>query len=74
MRRKIIFVKENYIGDDLKQIVVRYTDTLGKATAIYNPLCVPKYVQTFMEKRKKEVFSTEYDKKTFGLTVYIYRK
>lgn len=72
--RKIRFVKENYIGDELKQVVVSYTNDIGRGLAIYNPVCVPKYVQKFMEKRERELFSSEYDKKTFDLTVYIYRK
>lgn len=72
--RKIRFVKENYIDDELKQVVVSYTDDLKRGLAIYNPVCIPKYVQKFMEKREKELFTTEYEKKTFDLTVYIYRK
>ena len=72
--RKIIFVKEFYVNDELKEIIVRYTDNSGKATAKYNPICIPKYVSKFMEKHNKELFTSEYDKEKFGIVTYIYRK
>ena len=72
--KKIIFVKEMYVNDKLKEIVVRYKDEFGKATAIYNPVYLPKFVCKFMEKRNKELFSSEYTKEKFGLVEYIYRK
>lgn len=72
--RKIKFVKENYIGNDLRQYAVSYTDEFGRGLACYTPDNVPKYVLKFIEKREKELFSNEYDKKEFDLTVYIYRK
>ena len=72
--RKIIFVKEFYVNDELKEIIVRYTDDLGKATAKYNPICIPKYVSKFMENNNKELFTSEYDKEKFGIVTYIYRK
>jgi hypothetical protein len=71
--RKIIFVKEFYVKDELKEIIVRYTDDLGKATARYNPICIPKYISKFMEKHNRELFTTEYDKNAFDIVTYIYR-
>lgn len=72
--RKIIFVKEFYVKDELKEIIVRYIDDLGKATARYNPICIPKYVSKFMERHNRELFTTEYDKNAFDIVTYIYRK
>ena len=72
--RKIIFVKEFYVNDELTEIIVRYTNDLGKATAKYNPICIPKYVSKFMENHNKELFTSEYDKEKFGIVTYIYRK
>ena len=71
--KKIVFVKEHYVNDELHSIIVRYIDELGKATASYNPVCVPKYIKKFMEKHTKEIFSTVYDKEVFGIVEYIYR-
>ena len=72
--KKIIFVKENYLYGELRQVVVRFRSDFGFGTMIYNPVCVPKYVQKFMEKHNKELFSTEYDQEKFGIITYIYRK
>ena len=72
--RKIIFVKEFYVNDELKEIIVRYANDLGKATAKYNPICIPKYVSKFMKNHNKELFTSEYDKEKFGIVTYIYRK
>ena len=72
--RKIIFVKKFYVNDELKEIIVRYTNDLGKVTAKYNPICIPKYVSKFMENHNKELFTSEYDKEKFGIVTYIYRK
>ena len=72
--RKIIFVKEFYVNDVLKEIIVRYTDNFGKATATYNPICIPKYVSKFMGKHNKELFTSEYEKEKFSIMTYIYRK
>lgn len=71
--KRIIFVKENYLYDELKQVVVRFKSKFGFGTMIYNPVCVPKYVQKFMDTHNKELFSTEYDKEKFDLVIYIYR-
>lgn len=71
--KKIIFVKEHYVNDELHSIIVRYVDELGKATASYSPVCVPKYIKKFMEKHIKEMFTTAYDKEVFGVVEYIYR-
>ena len=72
--KKIIFIKENYMYDELRQVVVRFRDDSGFRTMIYNPVCVPKYVSKFMEKHNKELFTSEYDKEKFGIVTYIYRK
>ena len=72
--RKIVFVKEFYVNNELKEIIVRYTDDFGKATAKYNPICIPKYVSKFMGNHNKELFSSEYDKEKFSIVTYIYRK
>ena len=72
--KKIIFVKEFYVNEELKEIIVRYTDNFGKATAKYNPICIPKYVSKFMEKHNKKLFTSEYEKEKFGIMTYIYRK
>ena len=72
--KKIIFVKENYLYGELRQVVVRFKDDFGFGTMIYNPVCVPKYVSKFMEKHNKELFTSEYDKEEFGIVTYIYRK
>lgn len=72
--RKIIFVKEHYVNNELTEIIVKYRDDMGTALAIYNPICIPKYIKKFMEKHTKELFTSEYDKKKFNLVEYIYRK
>ena len=72
--KKIIFVKENYLYGELRQVVVRFKDDFRFGTMIYNPICVPKYVSKFMEKHNKELFTSEYDKEEFGIVTYIYRK
>ena len=72
--KKIIFVKEFYVNEELKEIIVRYADNFGKATAKYNPICIPKYVSKFMEKHNKKLFTSEYEKEKFGIMTYIYRK
>lgn len=72
--RKIKFVKEMYVNDELKEIAVSYIDEFGRGLTIYNPICIPKYVVKFMEKHNRELFTNEYDKKKFGIVTYIYRK
>ena len=71
--KKIIFVKEHYVNDELQSIIVRYTDDLEKATAMYNPMCLPKYIKKFMDTHAKEMFTGDYDRETFGVVQYIYR-
>lgn len=72
--KKIIFVKEKYVDDKLKEIIVSYKDEFGKGLAIYNPICIPKYVVKFMEKHSKVLFTDEYTKEKFAIVEYIYRK
>ena len=71
---KRVAIKEFYVNEELKEIIVRYADNFGKATAKYNPICIPKYVSKFMEKHNKKLFTSEYEKEKFGIMTYIYRK
>lgn len=72
--RKIKFVKEKFVNDELKEIIVSFTDDIGRGLAIYSPICIPKYVSKFMEKHEKALFTGEYEKEKFGVVEYIYRK
>lgn len=71
--RKVLFVKEHYVNDELQSIIVRSTNDLGKATETYNPMCLPKYIKKFMETHAKEMFTGDYDRETLGVVEYIYR-